>query len=538
MKISNIAELKTRRGTTGSNVNVLGYYSSGDGGGGEFYWDNSSTETDNGGTIIKVTALTTGRWKRIIDKSHINVLWFGAVNGTTDSIVAINKSIEYAFSERIGEVKLNGKFRVSSSILLYPSINLNGTSSGFDNNAGTEISVTVGFNGHIIKSKFDETNAPDMWQHWGGISDISIIGDNQLTGCGIKIYRAGENFLITKIQVFRTASHGVMIYDASTPCHVGYISCHWCGHRDNGAGLYIENAIQTSVQILYLAGDNNKLGLLKLKNIYQSSVFLQSFKSERSDFSSTNPLMIMGHDDVIVVENGNGGILTIGAGKVWVEDNKDSTGSVIKNYHDGSSSNAQIQILGSIGVSIDPTNGVYAYDYNGEVTVPFNTFVNVMGVHELGRLNTMKGSFSTTGLYKYGSSRIKGIGTVSNTTESTDGLSQVVVDGVTGGQMYNAKGDFYISQGSVTGDIIITNNAGVVGRIYPNGNMSFGDALSNITSAIANFASTTKGFLPPKVTTTQKNAIASPVSGLMVYDTTLNKLCVYEGSSWKTITTT
>jgi hypothetical protein len=48
--------------------------------------------------------------------------------------------------------------------------------------------------------------------------------------------------------------------------------------------------------------------------------------------------------------------------------------------------------------------------------------------------------------------------------------------------------------------------------------------------------STTQGFLPPRMTTTQKNAIASPASGLVVYDTTLNKLCVRGAASWETIT--
>ena len=47
--------------------------------------------------------------------------------------------------------------------------------------------------------------------------------------------------------------------------------------------------------------------------------------------------------------------------------------------------------------------------------------------------------------------------------------------------------------------------------------------------------STTRGFLPPRMTTTQKNAIATPAAGLMVYDTTLNKLCVYT-TAWETIT--
>jgi hypothetical protein len=57
-----------------------------------------------------------------------------------------------------------------------------------------------------------------------------------------------------------------------------------------------------------------------------------------------------------------------------------------------------------------------------------------------------------------------------------------------------------------------------------------------VASAILNVESTTQGFLPPKMTTTQKNAIASPVAALVVFDTTLVKLCVYNGASWETIT--
>ena len=51
-------------------------------------------------------------------------------------------------------------------------------------------------------------------------------------------------------------------------------------------------------------------------------------------------------------------------------------------------------------------------------------------------------------------------------------------------------------------------------------------------SAQLEVSSTTKGFLPPRMTTTQKNAISSPASGLMVYDTDTNKLCCYNGSTW------
>jgi len=55
-------------------------------------------------------------------------------------------------------------------------------------------------------------------------------------------------------------------------------------------------------------------------------------------------------------------------------------------------------------------------------------------------------------------------------------------------------------------------------------------------SAILEANSTTLGFLPPRMTTTQKNAIASPAAGLVVYDTTLGKLCVRGAAAWETIT--
>jgi hypothetical protein len=48
--------------------------------------------------------------------------------------------------------------------------------------------------------------------------------------------------------------------------------------------------------------------------------------------------------------------------------------------------------------------------------------------------------------------------------------------------------------------------------------------------------STSGVFLPPRMSTSQKDAIVSPTAGSVVYDTTLNKLCVFTGSSWETIT--
>jgi hypothetical protein len=52
------------------------------------------------------------------------------------------------------------------------------------------------------------------------------------------------------------------------------------------------------------------------------------------------------------------------------------------------------------------------------------------------------------------------------------------------------------------------------------------------SSAGLELESTTQGLLPPRMTTTQKNAIASPAAGLLVYDITTNRMCYWNGNSW------
>jgi hypothetical protein len=56
--------------------------------------------------------------------------------------------------------------------------------------------------------------------------------------------------------------------------------------------------------------------------------------------------------------------------------------------------------------------------------------------------------------------------------------------------------------------------------------------------AILDMVSTTQGVGVPRMTTAQKNAITSIQGGLLVFDTTLQKLCHYASGGWKTITST
>jgi hypothetical protein len=126
---------------------------------------------------------------------------------------------------------------------------------------------------------------------------------------------------------------------------------------------------------------------------------------------------------------------------------------------------------------------------------------------------------------------VKGSGTTSATTS-------LLVQNSAGAETFKVQDNGVVAIENftfVSGSVIentTTRLVATTGGVAVNSNYAFANS-----SSILDVASTTKGFLPPRMTTTQKNAISSPAAGLVVYDTTLNKLCVYT-TAWETITST
>jgi hypothetical protein len=72
-------------------------------------------------------------------------------------------------------------------------------------------------------------------------------------------------------------------------------------------------------------------------------------------------------------------------------------------------------------------------------------------------------------------------------------------------------------------------------RITAAGIVAIGTANPN-AAALLDVTSTNRGFLPPRMTTAQRNAISTPPAGLMIYNTSTNKLNVRTASSWEAVT--
>jgi hypothetical protein len=153
---------------------------------------------------------------------------------------------------------------------------------------------------------------------------------------------------------------------------------------------------------------------------------------------------------------------------------------------------------------------------------------------------------STAGVNRF---TIRGAGATSATTalrvENSAGTSALTVNDVGQVNIGLSTGiNWLFSSNTLTSSqyaFIVSSNGSILstgfsGGVFGNNNggrvADNGINTAQVASAVLEVSSTTLGFLPPRMTTTQKNAIATPAAGLVVYDTTTNKLCCYDGSTW------
>lgn len=98
----------------------------------------------------------------------------------------------------------------------------------------------------------------------------------------------------------------------------------------------------------------------------------------------------------------------------------------------------------------------------------------------------------------------------------------------------------FVSDGTVLRE---TSRIMAVATVLNGGALSFattmrvgGTAGAMDIGAIFQVDSTTGGFLPPRMTGTQRDAISTPAAGLMIYNTTTGKLNFKGASGWEAVT--
>lgn len=138
------------------------------------------------------------------------------------------------------------------------------------------------------------------------------------------------------------------------------------------------------------------------------------------------------------------------------------------------------------------------------------------------------GDFGSINLFGTHNNSIEGIisFTDSNGVHSqirgNEGRMEFLASSVGESEYMDTDGSMYFN---FSQNAAVSNGTTIVGN-YPS------SIPSNHASAQLKVISTTRGFLPPQMTTTQKLAISNPAEGLQVYDLTLHQMSYYNGTTW------
>lgn len=211
----------------------------------------------------------------------------------------------------------------------------------------------------------------------------------------------------------------------------------------------------------------------------------------------------------------------------------DVTGTANQVLVDGTSGSPEVgSITLSLPQDIATSSAVQFGSLGIGSTVPTSAIVAITSTTSgflLPRMTTTQRnliSTPATGLQIYNTTTndieyyngISWVGTVSSgVTSATGTANQVLINGTSGSAQTGAL-TFTLPQSIATSSVVQFGTLGLGASI--------------VTSSILSLTSTTAGFLLPRMTTTQRDAIATPATGLQVYNTTTNDVEYYNGSSW------
>lgn len=374
--------------------------------------------------------------------------------------------------------------------------------------------------------------------------------------------KSGGNFTINAGRGTGTGTPGDIIFATSTPTTTG-------------------TDLQTLTNRVWIKGDNGNVGIgaspataykldvqgqgrfTNILNLDSNLVFSNVNGSQKQIFYNSQGIKIFHNYNAL------GNNIVIGWSGETISNDASTQRSTIIGFHNRGNIPSASQIFGS-------SNNFTGYTG----TLPILIFGNSLqldasseGVgYTVGSSGLVRGAFSGIGASDLGNGELPPAGTAGSTIIGTgvnnqtlsnpniylgqwgsdDGMptaARNVFVSTTNGVGTNVEGyNLVFSSGRSTGNatskdiIFATPTPGSTGtalqtltqRWWVKGNTgTFTNTSTPDASAIFSVVSTTKGVLLPRMTTTEINAIASPAAGLIVYNTTLQELCFYDGTTWR-----
>lgn len=187
-KVDTMAALKALNGTAlAGMVQVLGYYTIGDMGGGIYYWSGASSATPNYGSIIQPNAGGVGRWL-LKHSGTINVCQWGAkVDGSTDDKVYIQELLDILAIDSGRTIKVvewpNGSCNFTPPLIL---AHWNSGTSLYDQITGVTLRGLGGRTANVTTSTLVPNSAAQaaiIIQRGTGITieNLSFLGKNVIS---------------------------------------------------------------------------------------------------------------------------------------------------------------------------------------------------------------------------------------------------------------------------------------------------------------------------------------------------------------------
>ena len=173
----------------------------------------------------------------------------------------------------------------------------------------------------------------------------------------------------------------------------------------------------------------------------------------------------------------------------------------------------------------------------------YNTSGYGAGIAGVGYQGTNPPASVDIGVYGSASTAGGGLAVWSNgplkVSDGTQGAGKVLTSDANGKASWATPVEIDPKVGALTLNKVPKWNGTTLadGIVYDNGtNVGIGTTTPN-ASAVLDASSTSKGFLPPRMTTVQRDAIASPAAGLVIFNTNTNSLQIYNGSGWGSLIT-